>query len=373
MRIVYLSNSMIPSRQANSVHVVSMASAIAQNGHKITLYAYQNQNDPLLDAKHVAEFYGVPAGFEIEYINERRIPARSSISALSLAFLLKKQKPDLIIGRHPKGCALSALAGNNVIFETHQPVAWYPSIDRLCIKLAMKLKSYKGIVTISNPLHKILTQETGYNSTDILTTHDGATANEGANVEEMGPKTRLQVGYLGHLYTGRGIEIIVDLSMRLPHMDFHLVGGAEEDIIAWKAKLVDIPNIKLHGFVAPARAAAMRQGCDILLAPYQENTSIPGGRVTSQWMSPLKIFEYMSTGKSIVASDLPVLHEVLQHGKNCLLVAPNDINEWETALRTLEKDDHLASSIGQTALADFEEKYTWKKRACKIIMFSKRI
>ena len=46
--------------------------------------------------------------------------------------------------------------------------------------------------------------------------------------------------------------------------------------------------------------------------PYQRNVGIgTKNSDTSNWMSPMKMFEYMSTGVPIVSSDLPVLKKFL--------------------------------------------------------------
>ena len=39
MKIAYISKSVIPSRAANSIHVVKMCHALADNGHEVTLLA----------------------------------------------------------------------------------------------------------------------------------------------------------------------------------------------------------------------------------------------------------------------------------------------------------------------------------------------
>ena len=39
MRILYISNSIIPSRTANSIHVMKMCQAMADNGHEVILIA----------------------------------------------------------------------------------------------------------------------------------------------------------------------------------------------------------------------------------------------------------------------------------------------------------------------------------------------
>ena len=48
----------------------------------------------------------------------------------------------------------------------------------------------------------------------------------------------------------------------------------------------------------------------------------PSSAISREFTSPLKLFEYMASGRPIVASDLPSLREVLADGRNALLVEP---------------------------------------------------
>ena len=51
---------------------------------------------------------------------------------------------------------------------------------------------------------------------------------------------------------------------------------------------------------------------DVLLMPYK-NKIASGGNVgdITNFTSPLKLFDYLTTGKIIISADLPVLREVL--------------------------------------------------------------
>ena len=44
MRLVYISKSIIPSRTANSIHVMKMCQAFADNGHEVVLLAPDVKN-----------------------------------------------------------------------------------------------------------------------------------------------------------------------------------------------------------------------------------------------------------------------------------------------------------------------------------------
>lgn len=374
MRIAYLSNSHIPSDQANSVHVVNMAAALSDLGHDVTLWVYRGTGPTPWsgadDAAGVAAHFGVRSGFGLRYYAQPGIPGSSSIGSIAAAIVCRVQSVDLVIGRHPKASSAAALLGLPVAFESHQPLRLYPSTDRLFIDAALKRRVLRRLVTISEPLARYLRAEVDAKKTAILIAHDAASSVDDLVPRRLGPVDRPQIGYVGHLYAGRGVDVIFALAQRIPEADFHLIGGTPKDVAHWCCVAANLPNVTLTGFMPPVEAAAMRLGCDILLAPYQADASVPGGHVTTEWMSPLKIFEYMAAGKAFIVSDLPVLHEVLSDRRNCLLVPPADIAAWESALRLLLADRGLRDALGHEAHREFHAKYTWARRAESIIEFA---
>ena len=157
---------------------------------------------------------------------------------------------------------------------------------------------------------------------------------------------------------------------KINDMTFHLVGGLKEDIEYWKnySKLLNLDNIYFYGFVSPKESIKYRNSFDIFLAPYEKKVSIFGSNEsdTSKFMSPLKIFEYMSHKKPIIASDLPVIREVLNES-NSLLVECDNIDLWINSLKKLRvlKNREL---IANKALIDFSN-YSWNNRAILVIKY----
>jgi glycosyltransferase involved in cell wall biosynthesis len=74
----------------------------------------------------------------------------------------------------------------------------------------------------------------------------------------------------------------------------------------------------------------------------------------------LKAFEYMAAGRAILASDLPVLHEVL-HPKNAVLLPPDDVDAWNAALRAIRRDGKRRASLGGRARRD-AARFSWIER-----------
>jgi glycosyltransferase involved in cell wall biosynthesis len=172
---------------------------------------------------------------------------------------------------------------------------------------------------------------------------------------------KINVGYFGNLNAERGIWIISELAKRFPAINFHIFGGQPEDVSSLKSKLRNYRNVFIYGFVPYLDAEKYRQAMDVLIAPYQDTV------VTSDWMSPLKIFEYMAAGKAIICSDFPVLREILADDLSAIMVQPQDVEEWQRALERLSKDAELRNRLGANARDTIARKYTWTTRAAKVI------
>ena len=60
---------------------------------------------------------------------------------------------------------------------------------------------------------------------------------------------------------------------------------------------------------------------DVLLMPYTNLVTVSGnvGNIYN-FMSPMKMFDYLGSGKIIISSNIPVLNEILKDKKNSILI-----------------------------------------------------
>jgi len=371
MKVAYLSGSTIPSRKANSIHVMKMCQALAEEGHDVSLFAPDVPDGAETGIDDIYAYYNVKPIFSFMEVAWCRWFGRAYVSGLLAALNIVRSKFDLAIARCLPSAFFAALFKAPVIFEFHQPISDSGRLSKLnefLFKRLIRSRSFVGFVSITHALKAHFLEHYPELQGRICVAPDGSDPfPQQFEAVALPPRPgRLQVGYVGQLYAGKGMEIVSKLCHLAPFADFHVVGGLQSDIDKWQAELT-AENITFHGFVPHARTPGYIAAFDVLLLPNQNRiTWHKAGGDIGQWTSPLKMFEYMSAGKAIISSDIPVLREVLEDEVNALLCPPDDIEAWVKALHRLE-DSALRARLGERALAEFLEKYTWQRRAQTIM------
>ena len=345
---------------------MKMCQAFTDNGHEVVLLAPDSKEKYEQFLGNAYEFYGVRGGFRIVKLAVPKMRIRSLVHTLRVLKQLFFIRPDLVYGRDVRGCYVSSRLGFDTIFEAHDP----KRDDRKFHKL-IKSKNLKKLVVISQALKDIYLAG-GYLSEDkIQVAHDGAdeVTDFATKAGLDGKPNHLKIGYVGHLYQGKGIEVIEKIAAKVsPEIEFHIIGGLEEDIEYWKNR-IHAKNVYFYGFVPQAEISGYINAMDICMLPNQKivygyREGDEKGENIGDFTSPLKMFEYMAHRKPIIASDLKVLREVL-NDDIAVFADPADENQWIDAIDRL-RDKDLRERISRKAFEVFK-KYTWKNRANKII------
>jgi len=360
---------------------MKMSQALAKNGNDVWLCLLNDRKEnKQFNVKESYSFYDVDDCFRIvnvPVLADNRSKVRFLLSHIasipSLARLFRRIKPDLVYGRHIFSCYVAACMGIDVIVESHFPV-WHGKIAAFAFRRLVTKKECKNIVVITEALRRAyLDHYNDLKEDHIIVAPDGADPAadiQAANKLIFGRPGVLQVGYVGHLYKGKGVEVIEAIAPEMPDVDFHIIGGLEEDIQSWKKK-INLPHVYFHGFVTQEKLPQYIRALDICLLPNQTEVLAYGSDSTkkvkniSTYTSPLKMFEYMSYAKPIVASDLPVLREVLNE-EIAVMVRPDNYDGWIEAINRL-RDDKMRKKMGNEVRKLFLHKYTWEKRASSVL------
>jgi glycosyltransferase involved in cell wall biosynthesis len=99
--------------------------------------------------------------------------------------------------------------------------------------------------------------------------------------------------------------------------------------------------------------------------PYGEKIAASSGGDIAPYLSPMKLFEYLASGRAVLSSDLPVLREVLDD-RIAVLLPPGDLGAWASALETLIADPDRRERLG-AAGRTAAGRYSWKARAERIL------
>jgi glycosyltransferase involved in cell wall biosynthesis len=110
--------------------------------------------------------------------------------------------------------------------------------------------------------------------------------------------------------------------------------------------------LRFTGIVPHSEVPRYMAAADIAVVPYPDMQQ-------EMWLSPLKLFEYMSSGKAIVASAVGQIVEIVEDGRNGVLVPPGDVSAMSRAFVHLIRDVDLCSKLGAQAREDAILKYSW--------------
>jgi glycosyltransferase involved in cell wall biosynthesis len=374
MKIAVVAPSFVPSDSANSIQVMKVCQALHQCGATVKLWvplAGGQRREIVWDL--LRSFYGLEEPFEIEWVPEN-LRFRRYDFAWKATRAARKWGADVLYTWMVQAALLSSWMGLLPILEVHM----LPSgvLGPFLLRTFTNSKKPALLLPITQALQDRLEKDFLIRLQD----HETLVAPMGSEPErylhlgaseavrsELGLPDKITAVYTGHLYEGRGMEILVALAKAFPAVSFVWVGGRDKDVKLWSERIhhMALSNITLTGFVHHALIPGYQSAADILLMPYQKNVGISGAGDTADVCSPMKLFEYLSAGRVIVSSDLPVIHEVL-NDSNSVFCPPEDADAWIQALGSLITDEERRKCLAAQAQKDAET-YSWRNRAQRVL------
>ncbi len=367
MRIGVISASQIPSRAANSIQVMKVCQAIMDLGHELQLWVPGSR--PLESPDALKSWYGLQRTVPIHWITSVRALRRYDF-AWKAVRQAQAWGADVVYCWPLQAATLSARRGMPTVLEVHdRPQGIF---GPFLMNLFLQASGVRRLLPITKAMQEWLAKT--YDAElqepfsmvapmgvdleqfqDLLTPDDAR--------KELELEGGFTVGYAGHLYEGRGVNLMAALAKRNPELQFLWIGGEPNAVERWRGRVAEegIHNIELVGFVPNDRLPRYLAACEILLMPYERTIAGSSGGDTAQFASPMKAFEYMASGKAILASDLAVLREVLDE-EVALLLPPEDVDAWDQALKRLLQNPLEVTRLGEAAKAQVKQS-SWVARA----------
>lgn len=385
--LVLVANARLPSQRAQSLQVVQSACAFARAGVATTLYHARRVPTPALPAgEDLFAHYGVPPGPRarvealdcVDWID--RVPVRlqfapARVQELSFARCAARRVLAAHVGERvlvrelETALHLVRRRRPRVFLELHR-VPGGRLRRRWLLEAARRVS---GVVAISGGVREDL-RELGVDPEGVVVAHDAleparfAAAPARAEARErLGlPAQGVLAVYAGGLWPWKGVDLVVDAARSLPGVRFAVVGGADADVAALRARAAGLENLRVTGFRPPGEVPLWLAAADLGLVP---NRSSPA--ISARHTSPLKVFEAMAVGLPLVASDLPSLRELLRHDEDAWLVPPDDAAALAAGVARLAGDRALRERLG-ARFAERAAEHTWDERARRLLAWMDR-
>ena len=371
MRIACIATSRVPSRTANSIQVMKVCQAFVELGHEVRLWLPGKAAG--VAWPHLGEHYGVRRPFPITWLRSARLLRRYDF-CLRAVLGARGWGADLYYVWPYPAAALASRLGLPTALEVHdRPQGRFgPGL----VRSFLHGPGARRLLPTTEALRAWLASAYGLalESPFVVITPNGVELERFQDLPSpararasVGFPETFTAGYTGQLYPGRGVDLLLELARRNPAVRFVLAGGEPAAVERWQARVAEagLTNMELIGFVPNERLPLVQAACDVLLMPHERHVSDSGGGDIAEYTSPMKVFEYLGSGRAILSSDLPVLREVLNES-NALLAPPEDADAWDRALRRLAGDPVLRATLAGRARKD-AARYTWVERARRAV------
>jgi glycosyltransferase involved in cell wall biosynthesis len=160
------------------------------------------------------------------------------------------------------------------------------------------------------------------------------------------------VGALDAAHHYRRVDLLIDAVAQLRHPDVHLVVVGDGDMRSQYEQ-----HAQAKGIRAQAHFLGKR-GHDVLPEIYNigDVVALPSQLQESFGMV---LIEGMACGLPAIASTLPGVRMIVNHGEDGLLVEPGNMMALAEAIEALLKDPTRRQQMGIAGRAKVEAKYTW--------------
>jgi len=396
MKLLYIANARIPTEKAHGIQIMKMCEALQQQGVEVELLLpFRVQYPQMKQVQDVWAHYDVNTRFRITRVLTpdfirigKRLPPcirtvlyliQSCIFSVVAVMLTLCQPNDVYYSRALHVtlllCVTKGVHRRPVYFEAHE---LHGSVEKAGMRARMAaammrwlLRRLDGLIVITQRL-KTLYQRMGMNAERIVVAPDGVDRRRLSQVsDKTAARRKLHISldknvicYTGHLFRWKGVYTLAECTPYLPQgCCVYIVGGVESDRRAVQQFIEEqhLPNITLTGYIPYHAVSRYVDAADVVVLPNSGQA-----RISSEYTSPMKLFEYMAAQRPIVASDLPSLREILRHKDNAYLVPPDNPKALAEGILAVLHEAALAEKMTTAAYRDVQQ-YTWDRRVKTIL------
>ena len=373
--ITYLSNLRIPSEMANSVQIMKMCESMSNLGTNVNLIKPKRASQLDNEFEDLFDYYDIEKKFKITNLKyfdinnyEKKIPYYfyRRINYINswiwerylINYYLRHHKNSVVFMRNTLHFAINLIQTNNIrsIIEFHN------------LPPQRHIKKYKNLFKYSNNIYPIaLTKGLAEDISSELDIdiHNILIAPGAVDISKfqltypvLNKDNKLNITYVGSLIKNRGVDLLLEAAKQLPDYCIKIIGGVGDELINAQNYLKEnnINNVNLLGHKSQQQIYNFYGHSDILILPMSGKENH-----TQKYASPNKLFEYMATGKPIIAANLPSVREILVDGENSLLFEPDNVIDLIHKIKILADNEILKIKLGKNSRKKAES-FTWNNR-----------
>lgn len=375
-KIIYVTNTRFPTERAHGLATVKLCEALATENWDVEIiapYLWKKRQDDVFKYYNVGKVFKIKKILTIDLFSLRFFPFLTfliqifSFSLFALFYILFKYRKELdkIVFFSHDYIPLYFLSffSKKIFYDVHH----FPG-NNFLYKRVMK-KSF-GFAVQTRWKVKALKEQFGIGAEKIVYWPNGTDIEKFIiNVDQIEarnkidlPRNKKIVLYTGQLFGWKGVDTLIRVIKFLDKDTYiYLVGGAENDIKKLKKEIREANDNRIIFFPFQHHELMpfWMKAADVLVLP---NTAKQ--KVSLYYTSPMKLFEYMASGRPIVASNIPSLTEILNK-KNAFIAEADNPHSFAQKINYALEFPNPALSLAQQAQRDVR-KYSWKNRAKKI-------
>jgi len=374
-KIYYVANARMPNEKAHGIQIAKMTEAMVLSGADLKLIVPARK----ASLKNMKEFYGlevdvplvkIPVIDTYTYGKLGFVLGSFAFMLASLIYLLWKKLAGeefviYVIDMDLFSFLFLPMAGRPLFAEMHdRKPASFPS--KILFNCA------KGIITINKIIKQEIADTFNVSADKIVVHPNGIDLNQfaiTASKEEMRKILNLPIGcrivlYSGRFYDWKGLEILLEAARLLRKEIFiYCVGGSDGDLkkITGNDKAIP-PNLICVGKKDYKEMPLWLRSADTLIVLGTKRNDY-----SYLHTSPMKLMEYMASGRQIVASRTPANQEIVSE-KEAFFYLPDDAGDLARKITEALENPVIAGEKVESAFAKVKE-LSWKKRADSVLHF----
>ena len=362
-KLSYIAEINLCSKSAYKHQVLKMCDAFSETGFNVTLYIISKSD---IKFNEIKKKHLLKNNFKIVSLFKKKKELNFFNRVIFFIKLLikNKEKNAIIYSRSVLSSLLYSVICKKNYLEIHQANSGLTAF--LFKILKKKILRYINFILISKNLNNILLLP----NNKFLVAEDGVDVRD-FNLTNKHKRSEIKNScvYTGSLHKGKGFEFIIRLAKKNKKISFFVSG----DINTAEKKLFKnikrIKNLKIMGHVNYCKIPNILDKHPIILMPYEKK--VFGNHNTANladFMSPLKMFDYLASKKIIISSKNQNIEKILKNNYNGIICSKLSLDEWSKKIIYLMNNMNLKKNLGKNALVT-AKKFTWKARVNKISKF----